>query len=355
MANRYWVGGTGTWSSTNTTNWSATSGGSGGASVPTSSDKVYFDANSGAGFPTVTIANGYTAVCYAFSKSGSGITITSNSYQGSLTIGDTSGGLNCGDYIDTSGYIYGLLYLTINASTSGTPSVFNTTTAIGSNTALWSYLAQGTLKASTNCYHSGNFTVQSGATLDVSGTTFNCGTLTASAGGTINVSASTLQIAGNWYVQNGATVNNSLMTLLKLTSTSSSFSDDRLSPQTYPSIDINSGSGNYASFYASATVTASALTLRGNGLRVNGGVTISLGTIDTSLCTVGTAILTTIGGTSTFTLTSASGTRQLNKLIISNCTATGGASFTADTTSIDAGNNSGILFANSSGFLAFFY
>jgi hypothetical protein len=56
MANRYWVGGTGTWDSTNTANWSATSGGAGGASVPTSADRPNFDANSGTG--TVTFTNG---------------------------------------------------------------------------------------------------------------------------------------------------------------------------------------------------------------------------------------------------------------------------------------------------------
>jgi hypothetical protein len=45
MANRYWVGGTGNWSD-NTNHWSATSGGSPGASKPTSADNVYFDENS---------------------------------------------------------------------------------------------------------------------------------------------------------------------------------------------------------------------------------------------------------------------------------------------------------------------
>lgn len=43
MADRYWVGGTGTWDTTSTTNWSATSGGAGGASVPTVADNVIFD------------------------------------------------------------------------------------------------------------------------------------------------------------------------------------------------------------------------------------------------------------------------------------------------------------------------
>ena len=43
MADRYWVGGTGTWNTTSTTNWSASSGGASGASVPTSADDVFFD------------------------------------------------------------------------------------------------------------------------------------------------------------------------------------------------------------------------------------------------------------------------------------------------------------------------
>jgi len=62
MATRYWVGGTGTWDATTTTNWSATSGGAGGASAPTSADDVVFDAASDAGaIFTVTVGTG--AVC----------------------------------------------------------------------------------------------------------------------------------------------------------------------------------------------------------------------------------------------------------------------------------------------------
>jgi hypothetical protein len=53
MASRYWVGGTGTWDSTNTANWSTTTGGASGASVPAAADTAYFDSNSGSG--TVTI------------------------------------------------------------------------------------------------------------------------------------------------------------------------------------------------------------------------------------------------------------------------------------------------------------
>ena len=49
MADRYWVGGSDSWNSTAGTKWATTSGGVGGATVPTSADNVFFDANSGVG------------------------------------------------------------------------------------------------------------------------------------------------------------------------------------------------------------------------------------------------------------------------------------------------------------------
>ena len=59
MANRYWVGGTASWDGTAGTKWATTSGGAGGAAVPTSSDNVFFDASSGA----VTITQSGSRVC----------------------------------------------------------------------------------------------------------------------------------------------------------------------------------------------------------------------------------------------------------------------------------------------------
>lgn len=60
MANRYWVGGTASWDGTAGTKWSATSGGSGGASVPTSADDVFFDNAIAGSNGTVTISTGNT-------------------------------------------------------------------------------------------------------------------------------------------------------------------------------------------------------------------------------------------------------------------------------------------------------
>ena len=56
MADRYWVGGSGAWNTSNTTNWSATSGGAGGASAPTLADNVFIDTLSGTG--TITGSSG---------------------------------------------------------------------------------------------------------------------------------------------------------------------------------------------------------------------------------------------------------------------------------------------------------
>jgi len=64
MANRYWVGGSGTWNTSSTTNWSTSSGGSSGASVPTASDSVFFDQ---AGTYTVTCTGALTALDFTVS------------------------------------------------------------------------------------------------------------------------------------------------------------------------------------------------------------------------------------------------------------------------------------------------
>ena len=72
MASRYWVLGSGTWDTTTTTNWSATSGGLGGASAPTSADDVIFDANSNVGTTAFTVTIGATANCLSFSTGGAG-------------------------------------------------------------------------------------------------------------------------------------------------------------------------------------------------------------------------------------------------------------------------------------------
>ena len=80
MATYYWVGGNGTWDNVTTTNWSLTSGGAGGAGVPTSADDVVVDSSSGSLGNTITIFTGaeaksltYTGGVMNFSGVGSGL------------------------------------------------------------------------------------------------------------------------------------------------------------------------------------------------------------------------------------------------------------------------------------------
>lgn len=80
MATYYWVGGNGTWDNVTTTNWSLTSGGAGGAGVPTSADDVVVDSSSGSLGNTITIFTGaeaksltYTGGVMDFSGVGSGL------------------------------------------------------------------------------------------------------------------------------------------------------------------------------------------------------------------------------------------------------------------------------------------
>lgn len=87
MANRYWVGGTAAWDGTAGTKWSATSGGAGGASVPTSADDVFFDANSGASTVTISTAtaNFLTLTCTGFTGTIAGT--TGQAAYGNVTLG----------------------------------------------------------------------------------------------------------------------------------------------------------------------------------------------------------------------------------------------------------------------------
>jgi hypothetical protein len=87
MADRYWVGGTDDWSSTAGTKWATTSGGAGGASVPTNADDVFFDAASGA--ITVTILG--TATCRNLNFTG--FTGSMGSFNGTVPVLVVTGNL----------------------------------------------------------------------------------------------------------------------------------------------------------------------------------------------------------------------------------------------------------------------
>lgn len=92
MANRFWVPG-GSGNTNSTTNWSATSGGSSGASVPTSGDDAYWDGNSGSG--TVTVNATLSVRTFDMSMFAGSLTVTSNvSCGGHFRLGSGMGSVS---------------------------------------------------------------------------------------------------------------------------------------------------------------------------------------------------------------------------------------------------------------------
>lgn len=74
-ADRYWVGGTGNWDASTTTHWAASSGGSGGETVPMNIDNVYFDLHGNeATDATYTVTKNAAGVCLNLDVSFTGTT-----------------------------------------------------------------------------------------------------------------------------------------------------------------------------------------------------------------------------------------------------------------------------------------
>jgi hypothetical protein len=233
MADRFWVNGTGAWNLSNTTNWSATPGGLGGASVPTSGDNVYFDANSGGGTCTV-ITN--TANCNNLSFRG--LSGTSD-YSGTFTLNvslNISGGLI---FAPTSSMTIGASASTITFNGAGSFNITyngqSNTSALTFNNASgnWTFtdvvtqqrqiiLTSGNLTFSANANLT-TLTKTSSGTLTLSTTITYSSTLTNSAGilnilgnvsgVTLNISGGTVNINGTATVVTTGSVNLSAGTL----------------------------------------------------------------------------------------------------------------------------------------------
>jgi len=107
MADRYWVGGSGTWDGTSTANWSATSGGAPGASAPTTADVVYINNSSGTS-PTITIASTAAAAVTSVQKVDATLILSGNATLSATNNSFTldAGTLNLNDFTLTVGRFF---------------------------------------------------------------------------------------------------------------------------------------------------------------------------------------------------------------------------------------------------------
>lgn len=136
MAARFWVGGSGTWNAINILNWSATSGGVGGASAPTTADTVTFDANSGT---AATVSVAATAACSTCTVNKADInlsltgspTFTSTFTLTTGTVTLNSFTLTCSQFSSSNTNARTIAFGTGNIAITGTGTVWNTDTMTG--------------------------------------------------------------------------------------------------------------------------------------------------------------------------------------------------------------------------------
>ncbi len=222
MANRYWVGGTDNWNSTAGTKWATTSGGVGGASVPTSSDDVFFDAASGA--VTVTVTS--TANCRDIDFTGFGGTFAGGvamNVAGSFKLVSGMTYTFTGD-IDFTATSTGKT-ITLGGKTTG--SLFNFTGVGGGWTVqdAWNNGSQnivhtrGTLNTNGQTITCGTFRSSNSntRTLTLGASTINCliWLTTNTAGLTFNANTSSIVLTGTTpeFSGGGLTFNNVTFTL----------------------------------------------------------------------------------------------------------------------------------------------
>jgi hypothetical protein len=304
---RFWVGGSGTWDNSSTTNWSYTSGGASGAPAPTVNDIANFDANSGTA-ATVTVASTAVALATNIDKPDINLTLSGNA----TLAGSGSAGNLFSFYtgtIDLSGFtlsvgIFSSLTSDNRTVSFGSGSIALTSTVTAPFTPrvldmpfLTNFTPTGT----------GGFTRNQAATSFIVCGTGGGGSATTAPNFTINAGASTVEFS----------TSANLKTLNFTGSTCSAQGTARL----YGDLTLASG-GTYtnltARFLAAATVTSN-------------GKTLNDVSFDSAGATLTLADALTLGITRTFTLTqgtiSLAGFTLSTGAFVSNNTNTRAISF----------------------------
>ncbi len=334
MADRYWVGGTGNWSSSS--HWSATSGGGGGASVPTSADNVHFDGQS-------------------FSQSGRVVTIDGDASCRDM---DWTGALNAptlasGEYGALT--IYGSLILVAGmslnfheyfalafAATSTGKTVTMAGQVLDRHITFFGVGGGWTLQDALDVGNHDLSQANANA-LDFNGQAVSCGGFSSqTTGATTTLGASVITLRGTgtvWAIGSGVTLNDGTSTI-KISKTNTTAVTFSGGGKTYSTLQIT-GSGNYATTIEGSNTFASlAVDTPPKTVKFTDGTTTTV----TNFNLNGTqGNLITLTGTSTggWTIAKAGGGSVFSKyLSVAHSTGTPSDTWNA-ARSTDGGNNSG--------------
>ena len=353
MATRYWVGGSGTWDATDTTHWSATSGGAGGASAPVAADNVNFDSNSGTGTVTLTA----TGTCASATHNSANIEVAlsgnatiAGSYT--LTLGTLSlqnNTFTCRNFSSSNSNprtlafgSTGQINLTGNSITLFTISSSTNLTTTGSKTVNATYngsTGTRTVNGSAAITESNaiNFNVTAGSdSLSLQNNFLNLN-LTGFSGTLTN---NTRKVYYNFTIPSGVTITDgALITTLAGTTGTSTITTNGVS-LLFP-ITVDGVGGTFVFDGALTLGSDKAFTFTNGTVKFKSGTTNTVGSFVTSGTTQKYLQATTAG--SQATLSDASGTNTVSYLTIKDNAATGGATWNAyrNLSNIDAGNNTG--------------
>lgn len=311
MADRYWVGMTDLWNGTAGLKWSATSGGAGGASLPTAADDVFFDAASGAAITCTLAASrvaksvNFTGFTGNFSMPGgttltlsgsatfsTGMTLTIAGASTAIVFNATATLTSAGKTLP--GVVINGAGITVTLADALTVSTINTTT-----------LTAGTLALANFTLSTGIFSSSGSSTRAISFGSGNIALTSTSAGAT--VLAMTNVTGFSWTGTGGFTRNQVASATLSLGSSTGGVSSRAMN------LSVNAGSSTLVitanSYFKNVDFTGSTCTVTASNLNMAGNLTLASGGTYTSLTTtfVASGTITSAGKTLGITTINGSG------------------------------------------------
>ncbi len=344
---RFWVGNSGNWN--DTSHWSLTSGGAGGASIPTSNNNAIFDSNSFSTMSSVTLDNNEH---YCLNLDFSGIDEQVDIISSSLTSSDilVSGDLMGNSLLDAqSTFNYDIILVG-----NGTKNIFPSSTSwprlyinnnnivvelMGNIEAYRLELLNGTFDSNEKnlivdfCYLRDN------------GHSF----------ANFSNSMITSEIFSNELDRTSLTMTGSEITTSSMSfGADADFEEVNIQPgpiyQTINALNNINGSVNTLNLFNTDDLSISNLIIINQTLNIEKGSFIQLNfgahlDINGTINQIGTCQFTSIQGSSSSSLGTIdlSSSQSLNELILSNLTSIGAGQFTA-TNSLDNGNVTGVQF-----------